>query len=85
MAVTNSLPLTSHQTTNWPVIVEAPSEFKPWPFWLLLVLALLFLVYVEIRRRLKSDVRKLRVLRNGKVSVVRKEESVAATFAKDDD
>jgi hypothetical protein len=60
VVVTNTVTITNRQPTNWPVVAAAPSQFKPWPFWLLLALALLFLVYTEMRRRLDSRVRKAR-------------------------
>jgi hypothetical protein len=51
--VTNTVTETNNSTVVWPVGTATPQyPFTPWPFWVLLVLVALLLVYSESRRHL---------------------------------
>jgi len=57
--LTNTVTETNEITASWPLGTVAPSyHFTPWPFWLLLVLVILFLIYSETRRRLAFQPRR---------------------------
>ena len=51
--VTNIVTETNESTAAWPVgTVTQQYPFTPWPFWLLLALVVLLLIYSETRKRL---------------------------------
>jgi prepilin-type N-terminal cleavage/methylation domain-containing protein len=59
--VTNSVTETNNSTTAWPIGTVTPQyPFTPWPFWALLVLVVLLLVYSESRRCLAHQSRSTR-------------------------
>jgi prepilin-type N-terminal cleavage/methylation domain-containing protein len=57
--VTNTVTETNESTAAWPLgTVTQQYPFTPWPFWVLLVLVVLLLIYSETRKRLAMQPRR---------------------------